>query len=70
MYCTHKTEILGHEGRWLSLLICMQIIKVVIFSIWQAKLTEWKQYEMTQSAVKTDKLFAYHQFQYSQQSFG
>ena len=41
-YCTHSNELLKHESHCLLVIVYMQVAKVVIFSFWQAKLTEWK----------------------------
>ena len=40
-YCTHSNDLLAPESNCLTLIVYMQIVKVVLFSIWQAKLAEW-----------------------------
>ena len=43
MYCTHTTRLLRLESEWLSILIYMQVLKVVLFTVWQIKIVEDKE---------------------------
>ena len=38
-YCIHETKALYLEGIWLSLLIILQLIKIVTLSVWDFKLS-------------------------------
>ena len=62
-YCTHSNAILQPESNWLCLIIYMQIFKVVVFSIWQAKL---RSNEILESVVKID----HHRKYINHPSFG
>ena len=42
-YCIHELGVLAEEGRWLKWLIILQLVKIVLLSIWHVLLNRKKQ---------------------------